>query len=1512
MKNQFEYYFQGKESTEKLDLTSNTFSGTGEIATFHSMTKDQPDYLKFPDGVQYSKWNLDSNNKWAFTGHFVRVSGVETSVADDDLQAAINNAASGATITLAKDIVLTSMLKIENKAVTINGNGHTISTITDFGTNNASKHLVYINGESAVTLKNVVLDSKNMAYGLHTYLAGNVTLTDVTIKNSKGAGLTVNGSAVTATNLTTSGNAWGAVNVDIGSDVAASSSFTLSGTNYISDTTHIWSDGANVTETNTVTVTATGYTKYGSADNTKAFVWATARPTCAAELVVGDAHTLYSGDTGKKGVADAFTAFKSGTLTICKSAAIAEGALAVPAGATLVIENGVTLDVTGTATFTNKGTLTNNGTLNLPPVKVEATVTAEKAAASVPETVTVVAQADTVIEVKKATTETAEVKTAEVTIPTAAATALKEAKSATIKTDVAEVKLDNTVLGAVSTAAGTSTPVTLSVEKIDKTTATLPSAIKNDADAVILDLNLKAGNDKVDFGGGTATITIPYKATVAEGMTVSMLFINEFGDASIVAGSTYDSNSQTVTFPASHFSLYATTVVPEAQQKYTMTVDFDKEHYNVGETVTATITAKAEADSKFSSFGFTINPTNLTRTGESTTLDGGLISNDGKYGYSITSTNAQPIAVPTTGVAIATITFTANAAGAANLALTDCEMTYPNVQINPYTVTAVSDSATVHDIQITLSSGANASFGGTDADIVAYAKYNEAGLWTTAERTTALTMPATITANTGYRLADKIGENLWSDGTTGYADSAAVLAVTWTENKTLTVQTVATQTISFTAAGELIGGTLDKYDAITVDKGTTLADAGLPTATPNEGYEFTGWFANGERVLNSFVVNTNITLTAKFAAKNFTWQTPILNNSTISNLTGVTNGTDITYGTPITFTATPNGSYVIIGVSYSVAGSATGTPITADASGKYTIPGDKILGNVKLEINTLQYHTVTFAAGDGVTSFTSAIAYVKTGVAGYYASLDALKASTESTFTLPTPTAAAGYRLPNAGESLWWNGNTGYTAAALTTLTFNADTTLTAKGILTHTVTFTSGGNGTVDPTTLTIDSGKTVTKLPTTNGNPGYSFKEWRSGSASGTVMTGEAILAAAVTADVTYYAIFEDATYTVTIPTSAAYTVTGNETAKHSTDYTFTVAANGSNRITAVTYQIGSANAVSVDTNGGTIPGNDITANITISVTTVGTHAVTFETGDTQLGTVTNGSFTIDDGSKITDTQLATVTKTPTAGYEFKHWYTDTATKTAVDPTTYTVTADTTFYAKFDHATYTVTAPAGVEPVPTTATHGTDYTFNVSHEGYIVTGVTATIGGTTIDVTPVDDGSYKIAGNLITGNITLDVTEIAGSFEFIEASTYKGLAEGTKILVFKTTDLGDGNTYQLSDGSSFVRSGKYNGAGVSYLKIVPASATEAQLAQGLKSVANAPTTLMYGDINGDKKVTPADAGLIHSMLHNGTYTDVSLTFSPTDIQRLRADITGNKQVTTNDIVNVLRSYVGLGVQAD
>lgn len=182
------------------------------------------------------------------------------------IQVAIDAASSGDIIEVADGTYdITSQIDV-NKDVSIIGQGTVIinANNSSWSTVNGEKHLLCIYAgtqASPVTISNITMDCNSQCYGLNTYDNAYGILDDVIINDGTGAGLTVNGSTIIATDLNTSGNSWGAVNVDPGSGVTDPTVFTLnSGT--LAEDNQIWSDGANVTSTATVTVNAVGYDEY--------------------------------------------------------------------------------------------------------------------------------------------------------------------------------------------------------------------------------------------------------------------------------------------------------------------------------------------------------------------------------------------------------------------------------------------------------------------------------------------------------------------------------------------------------------------------------------------------------------------------------------------------------------------------------------------------------------------------------------------------------------------------------------------------------------------------------------------------------------------------------------------------------------------------------------------------------------------------------------------------------------------------------------------------------------------------------------------------------------------------------------------------------------------------------------------------------------------------------------------------------------------------------------------------
>ena len=313
-------------------------------------------------------------------------------------------------------------------------------------------------------------------------------------------------------------------------------------------------------------------------------------------------------------------------------------------------------------------------------------------------------------------------------------------------------------------------------------------------------------------------------------------------------------------------------------------------------------------------------------------------------------------------------------------------------------------------------------------------------------------------------------------------------------------------------------------------------------------------------------------------------------------------------------------------------------------------------------------------------------------------------------------------------------------------------------------------------------------------------------------------------------------------------------------------------------------------------TIPGDAITGPVTLRLTSNETVTVTFAAG--KNGSVSETTaFVLDKGGKLTAAQLNTVTKTGNPGYTFKEWQIGGVAKAEAEILDTAFNANTTITAIFDHATYNVTA-TGISGVSDKATHGTDLIFTPTVEGKIVVGVTAKIGKTVVAVKKNADGSYTISGDAITGDLTITAQTVTGSWDFIGKDSYIALSADKKIAVLATDKLEAGN--YLLNGDGMYWSSKYN----AYVKIVGKDETAQTLTAKLAFNASVTgQTLAYtGDINGDSKATPADGGMINDELHS-----VTRTYDLTETERLEMDVNGDKTVSTEDIVSILRKYVGL-----
>ena len=950
------------------------------------------------------------------------------------------------------------------------------------------------------------------------------------------------------------------------------------------------------------------------------------------------------------------------------------------------------------------------------------------------------------------------------------------------------------------------------------------------------------------------------------------------------------------TISPTHFSTYAikSTAEPVDETEYTFKAQADKEHYNVGDTIKVDIIASATEAKNISTFQFSLDaskiPSSLEFQNISTTLGEATAVNGMTMAWNVN--NANGIAVNSDGVTIATATFKVLSTATEGQTVTfdfvtdKQEVTTLGRNVGA-TITTSGSTATLHNLIVTLKPGANGKINNETADVILYAKYNEAGLYSNEERTEEAAV--TVAAKTGYHLADK----QWKDANnTEYADFAAIAALKPTADATYTLQTVQqfTITIGTPINAELKSGSSDA--PITVDAGKKYSELTLPEYDDNANYTAGAWYvgegAESDPALDmNAEINGNVTIYYKAIPATFTISQAEGNssNAAITYTEGVT-GSNVTYGTEVKLTVTPVGNKLVQSVTYTVAGGTESKTATL-TGGVYTIPGTDITGNIVVEVVTKDYVTITFEAGTG-TTLTNATAYAYSGEAALYTTKGDTALS--DTFTVPTPGVANGYRLAKdtAEEPLWKAGNIGYQSSALgTSAKFAEDTTLTAQAVKVWTVTFAAGANGSISATNpVTVDHGAKVTEVPTTTAYAGYVFKEWQKAGSAVTPADVE------ITEDTTFTAVFEDGTYSVSLPTGVAnLTADGDSEATHGTNYSFTITLGDNILVTEVSYKIGTGDEVILPsdnlTSGTytfTIPGNAITDNISVAVKSNATYTITIAVSGEQHGTISATSKTYNAGATIGESDF---TVTPDAGYKFS-WNEDPAGKT--------VTADKTYTVTFADETYTVTKSDG----NATATHGTDYTFTPAGEsGKLVTGVTAQINGEDVPVTKNANGTYTIAGDKIIGDIILTYDTIEATWEFISYEAYKALASGSKtqVAILNTAKMASGS-YALSGYADMLWSTKYSG----YVYIVSDSETETTLTAKLSINTNEVVEVDYsGNTNGDERVTAADSATINDALHN-----VATSYQISIPMRLSLDVTGDKSVTDQDIVWVLNEAVG------
>ena len=147
---------------------------------------------------------------------------VNVDTAEELVAAVANSDNAGKTIVLAEDEYTLTETVFVTQDITLEGNNSTLtagSTPWADVTNGRASIITVTNGAD-VTIRNLTVTGAKQSgsvygHGVNLAQAGSVTLENVTATNNSGVGVLVNDTVATLKNVTTSGNAWGGVNVDV-------------------------------------------------------------------------------------------------------------------------------------------------------------------------------------------------------------------------------------------------------------------------------------------------------------------------------------------------------------------------------------------------------------------------------------------------------------------------------------------------------------------------------------------------------------------------------------------------------------------------------------------------------------------------------------------------------------------------------------------------------------------------------------------------------------------------------------------------------------------------------------------------------------------------------------------------------------------------------------------------------------------------------------------------------------------------------------------------------------------------------------------------------------------------------------------------------------------------------------------------------------------------------------------------------------------------------------------------
>lgn len=253
----------GVTSAAVLNAASATVINSSEVNTKPTAWTDKASSANAAVNGAFTKTTHIGANQHQYYLQAVNAGVVATNVTNGttygDAQLAINAATAGNEIRLDADLTITGTALRVNKAITLNGNGKTVTTpaIRGSGADNLNAAVVVSESGATVTnLNTVSTHSTNPRHGIvigkfSTVHISGITLANVTAVGGT-AGVIVNNATATIDGITTSASKWYGVGVDKGAHV------TIKGANSHDETQHLKNDS---TTQSSITDTANQYVK---------------------------------------------------------------------------------------------------------------------------------------------------------------------------------------------------------------------------------------------------------------------------------------------------------------------------------------------------------------------------------------------------------------------------------------------------------------------------------------------------------------------------------------------------------------------------------------------------------------------------------------------------------------------------------------------------------------------------------------------------------------------------------------------------------------------------------------------------------------------------------------------------------------------------------------------------------------------------------------------------------------------------------------------------------------------------------------------------------------------------------------------------------------------------------------------------------------------------------------------------------------------------------------------------